>query len=248
MQNYTEDYLLNRRVKIFQPVDGYRASADAVMLSAMVAEVGKGDKILDVGSGTGAVSLCLAERFKQKQISICGLELQPELAALANQSAAANDFDFLHYVQADIRRRLPSGIPNCSFQHVVTNPPYAEKDMPSPNAGKAAAHNLQDFTLTDWLRFCLKMTAPRGHLYIINRAEAIDEILSALYGKAGNIQLVPLFSKEGQKAKRILVAAQKDSKAPTVIHRGLTVHTPDSAYTPEAEAVLRSGKSIISLL
>ena len=62
MQNYTQDYLLDKKVKIFQPVDGYRASTDAVLLSAMPAAIKAGDKILDIGSGTGAISLCLAEK------------------------------------------------------------------------------------------------------------------------------------------------------------------------------------------
>ena len=64
MAEYTNDYLLNRQVKIFQPVDGYRASTDAVILSSLVQKVKKNDKILDVGSGTGAISLCLAARFQ----------------------------------------------------------------------------------------------------------------------------------------------------------------------------------------
>ena len=59
MAEYTNDYLLNRQVKIFQPVDGYRASTDAVILSSLIQKVKKNDKILDVGSGTGAISLCL---------------------------------------------------------------------------------------------------------------------------------------------------------------------------------------------
>ena len=57
MQPYTQDYLLDKQVKIFQPIDGYRASTDAVMVSSLVHQIKKGDKILDVGSGTGAISL-----------------------------------------------------------------------------------------------------------------------------------------------------------------------------------------------
>ena len=49
-----------------------------------------GDAVLDVGSGTGAVALCLAERFKTLRPGITGLELQAELAELSNMSAAAN--------------------------------------------------------------------------------------------------------------------------------------------------------------
>lgn len=92
MAEYTNDYLLNRQVKIFQPVDGYRASTDAVILSSLVQKVKKNDKILDVGSGTGAISLCLAARFQEIQPQITGIEIQPELAELSARSAEANGF------------------------------------------------------------------------------------------------------------------------------------------------------------
>lgn len=54
MADYGEDYLLDKRVKIFQPDDGYRASVDAVFLSALVGSAAPGERILDIGSGTGA--------------------------------------------------------------------------------------------------------------------------------------------------------------------------------------------------
>ncbi len=243
MPNYTNDYLLNKRVKIFQPVNGYRASIDAVLLSSMVASVRNGDRILDVGSGTGAVSLCLAERFKNCGAKITGLELQPGLTELSNLSAAANGFDFLHYLNVDIRQKTSEIPDNCSFRHVVTNPPYADSDMPSPNKSKAAAHNMTDFSLAGWIKFCLKMAAPKGHLYIINRAGAVSSILAALNGKAGGITIVPLFSKKNQNAKRVMICAQKDSKAPAVIMPGLVIHDAEGNYTKQAEAILRDGKN-----
>lgn len=243
MHNYTNDYLLNKQVKIFQPVNGYRASTDAVLLSSMISQVRKGQRILDVGSGTGAISLCLAERFKECGIDIRGVEIQAHLAELSNLSAQANGFDFLQYLNADIRSSTAGILDNCSFQHVITNPPYAEQDLPSPNESKATAHNLNGFCLREWINFCIKMTAPQGYFYIINRAEAVDEIITALHGKMGRIRIIPLFSKENQNAKRVIVTAQKDSKAPAVIHRGLIIHDANGNYTAQAEQILRDGKA-----
>lgn len=60
--------------------------------------------VLDVGSGTGAVSLCLAARLSEKKLKITGLDIQADLVKLSNQSSVANGFaDFLHYEYADIR-------------------------------------------------------------------------------------------------------------------------------------------------
>lgn len=241
MQDYSQDYLLNKQVKIFQPYDGYRASTDAVMLSALVHTVKQGDKILDVGAGTGAISLCLAARFKDKKPQITGLELQPKLAELANMSAQANGFDdFLHYHICDIKEK-PTLVQPCTFQHVISNPPYTDHDMPSPNPSKAAAHNHSDFTLTGWIQFCVKMLAPQGMFYMINRAEAVDEILYAIHKRLGAVKIIPLFTKESEKAKRVMIIAKKDSKTPTEILPALTIHAKDGSYTSKAMQILREG-------
>ncbi len=245
MLPYSNDYLLNKKIKIFQPLNGYRASTDAILLSSMVTQVKQGNKILDVGSGTGPISLCLAERFKNLSPEIFGIDIQNELVELANLSAKENNFNFLQFINADIRHNVP--LKNCSFQHVITNPPYTDHDLPSPNPSKATAHNMLDFSLTEWLKFCIKMTAPFGFFYIINRAEALNEIISTLYGKMGNMKIIPLFSKNNQNAKRVIVIAQKDSKAPTLIYKGITLHLENGNYSPEAEAILRHGKSFFDI-
>ena len=103
---YCNNYLLNQQIKIFQPVDGYHTSSDAVLLSSLPNKIKPEDSILDVGSGTGGISLCLAKRFPQNKI--IGLEIQPELAELSNLSAQANGFDNLSYYNCDIKtKNLP---------------------------------------------------------------------------------------------------------------------------------------------
>ena len=93
MVSYTNDYLLDKRVKIFQPTDG-------VFLSSLLdsKKIKKGDTILDVGSGTGAISLCLATRLKD--VKITGVDIQKDLVELSNKSAKENSYDdFLTYVK-----------------------------------------------------------------------------------------------------------------------------------------------------
>ncbi|MDO4161821.1 MAG: methyltransferase domain-containing protein [Pseudomonadota bacterium] len=248
LPEYTADYLLDKKVKIFQPVAGYRASTDAVLLAAFVSGFKHGT-ILDVGSGTGAVSLCLAERLKKISPQITGLELQPELAELANFSAARNAFGSLSYKNADIRLGTKAnGLSPCSFDVVVTNPPYSEHDLPSPNPSKALAHNHSDFSLAHWLEFCLKMTKPQGKIYMVNRAEALPLICSCLQNKAGNLTILPVYSKCGQTAKRILLSAQKDSKAPCRVLPPFFTHSENGEYSPEAQKILRSGSGFEEII
>jgi tRNA1(Val) A37 N6-methylase TrmN6 len=239
--SYTNDYLLDKKVKIFQPVDGYRASTDAVFLSSLLdsKKVKKDDTILDVGSGTGAISLCLASRLKD--VKITGIDIQKDLVELSNMSSKENGYDsFLTYINTDIRKKtsLPSG----TFSFVITNPPYSDHDMPSPNESKKLAHNHQDFDLTGWLSFCLKMLKPKGYLLVINRAEAINEIITAIDKKAGSINILPIYSKLGQDAKRVAIIAQKTAKGITKILPPFYTHNEDGSYTDKAQSILRLGK------
>ena len=240
MVDYSEDYLLDKRIKIFQPNDGYRAAIDAVLLAAAVKNVHPDDNILDIGSGTGAISLCIADRFRENEIT--GVEIQPELAELANKSAQANGFAKLKYINRNIFERP---LPFCSFAHVVSNPPYFENSMPtSPRLGKATAHTFSHGNLSDWVNLCIKMVRPQGYLYMINRTEALAEILASFSGRMGEIRIFPFYSKVGLDAKRIIVRAKKDSHAPLSIAPELIIHEADGSYTQAAEAILRGGNCL----
>lgn len=242
MCNYTEDYLLDKQIKIFQPKNGYRASSDAVLLAAAAQKIAAKDKILDIGSGTGAISLCLAERFRLQSPQIIGIELQQELTTLANLSAKENGFTNLKYINADI---FNSGLEFCSFNHVFSNPPYFTPNMPtSPLKGKATAHNFNGVNLNEWINICIKMLCPQGYFYMINRAEALQEILSSIGTKLGEISIFPIYSKKEQCAKRIIIQAKKDSKAPLQIMPPLFVHNENGEYTPRAQEILRKGLSL----
>ena len=61
------------------------------------------------------------------------------------------------------------------------------------------------------------------------------------------LKIIPLFSNPGQTAKRVMIIAEKDSKAPAAILPGLTVHTPDGGYTDEAFQILRGGRGFFEL-
>ena len=88
------------------------------------------------------------------------------------------------------------------------------------------------------------MAKPFGKIYMVNRVEALPLICAELFGKAGNLTIQPLYSKKGRNAKRIIICAQKDSKAPSVILPPLCIHSADDNYSPKAEKILREGYAL----
>lgn len=110
---FTTDDFLGGKVRLRQPVDGYRATSDAVLLAAAVEAAGAA-RILDVGCGSGAVALCAAARCPNARIT--GIELQPEMAALARENIRLNELnERIDIVEADIRTKKIEGVLTGSF-------------------------------------------------------------------------------------------------------------------------------------
>lgn len=234
------DSLLGGQVGLYQPQGGYRVAVDPVLLAASVPAAST-ERLLDIGTGTGAAALCFAHRVPGSRVT--GLELQPEMAALARRNVELNRMTGrIAIVQGDLLRP-PRELEGGGFDHVVANPPYmppGRADAP-PDPSKAAAHVEGEAALADWVDFALRMVKPKGGVTFIHRADRLDEMLSLFHGRAGGTVVFPLWPKRGREAKRVIVRARPGVKTPMRLSAGLVLHEEDGAYTAEALSVLRDG-------
>jgi tRNA1(Val) A37 N6-methylase TrmN6 len=239
----TEDLLLGGRVRLIQPADGYRVAIDPVLLAAAV-PAGPGERVLDLGSGTGAAALCLAVREAGCRVS--GLERELALVRMAQLSAertgVAARVDFMF---GDLLAPPPRLAPG-SFHHAMANQPYLPQGgAVSPQSGRAAAHMEGEAALEDWVRAALTMVRPKGTVTFIHRADRLDALIAAFAGRAGELVLFPLWPEAGRPAKRVLVRARKGVAAPARLAPGLVLHAQGGGFTEAAEAVLRGGAGLI---
>ena len=239
----TDDRLLDGRVHLRQPAEGFRTSIDAVLLAASV-PAAEGDTVLDVGCGTGAASLCLTARVKGVQVT--GIESDRALVRLAADNAeesglAARTRFYLGDLAAPPIRLSPA-----SFDHVMANPPFATagSGRPPRHPGRAQAMVEGQVPLSGWLDFCLRMVRQGGTVTLIQRAARLDEVLAGLTGRLGALVVLPLWPHVGEPAKRVVIGGRKDSGAPLRLLSGLVLHRSDGGYTPEAESVLRRGEAL----
>jgi tRNA1(Val) A37 N6-methylase TrmN6 len=240
----TEDGILGNRIRLRQPAEGYRAAIDPVLLAAAV-EAAEGDTVLDVGTGTGAAALCLAERAPG--FGIAAIEIQPELAALAHENAALNGFeDRITVRQGDVMD-CKYIFPTEPFDQVMTNPPYFEpgESTPPPDPSRRLAHVHDSAGLADWIGACLSLLRPGGIFTIIHRAERLGALLGAIEPVAGEANIFPLWPGSVKPARRVIVRARKGIRAPSVLHPGLVLHGPSGGYTEEAEQVLRHAQPLV---
>lgn len=243
----TLDYFLGDRLAVRQPVRGYRAGIDAVLLAA-TARAGEGP-LLDLGAGVGTVGLCAAIRCPDLHVTL--LERAPELAALARANIAANHLqDRATVVEAEIGETLPPGAARVltagSFAHVVANPPFHDEGAGTSSLWplKAVSHAMTSDALELWARFMARMAAPGGRATMIHKADALPRILSAFQNRFGALTMLPIHPREGAPAIRVIVDGVKGSRAPLVLKPGIVLHGPGNAFLPDIDAILRNGAAL----
>lgn len=243
----SQDDFLGGAIRLYQPEEGYRIATDTVFLAASISYL-KNDHILDMGAGSGGILSCLLSRTRAR---LCGnifhgIEIQPQLFELAQQNTDENDLaGVVDYFLGDIANPPVECEPN-SYHHVISNPPYLKKNgaTASPHESKALAHMDSHIALEQWIRLCLRMVRPLGHLTLVHRADRLDDIIAALHGRAGDIIVFPLWSAAGREARRVIVRARKGSKGIMTLKPGLIVHKSDGTFTAEAENILRHGQAL----
>ncbi|MBV9570681.1 MAG: methyltransferase [Alphaproteobacteria bacterium] len=235
MTEITEDGFLDGRVRLRQFSRGFRSGLDAMMLAASV-PAGERETVLELGSGAGAASLCVATRVPDCMIT--GVDIHRELVALANENACANGMGSrARFVQADVLN-LPTKL-RTPFDHVLCNPPFHDS-LGETSPDEARAQALQDFgDLPGWLETGVKRTASGGTLTVILRADRLTEALDGLPNHG--VSVFPLWPKRDVPAKRVLIQLRRGKRAPLALLSGLVLHENDGRYTPEADAILRSG-------
>ena len=231
-----ENALLAGRVRLRQPVKGYRAGMDAALLAAAVAAE-PGQRVIEAGCGAGAVLIQIAAR--RPGAALTGLERDPAMAALARENAVLNGAEAT-VVTGDVAAGFRA-LKLEPFDWAVSNPPFFDDPgaLRAPAPGKRGAW-MADDGLKAWTGFLLKAVREGGRIVVIHRADRLADLLGLLGETAGSFAVRGIHPYADEPAKRVLVQAIKTGKAPLRLLPPLVLHDRSGAkHTAEAEAVLR---------
>ncbi len=234
----TTDLFLGGKVQLIQPQNGYRATSDSVLVASAV-KAHSGETILDVGTGSGVVALCVGARVKE--LCLTGIELQPQLAVLAEQNALLNKENMRVVCQNILAKK--DELHGMQFHHVVSNPPFYTEDCPRKNAEQRIAYH-EKIHISEWVIYCLKHVRPKGTLTLIHRPEILPEILPLLCQKLGGVEVIPILSKADSPAKRIIVRGVLGSKKPFLLREPVVMYNQEGRATDESERILRLGEGL----
>lgn len=239
----TQDAFLGGRLTLGQFRRGYRAGVDPVLLAASV-DVRPGQSVLDLGCGAGAAMLCLAARVEG--LDLHGLELQPAYAALARENAARNGMTAT--IHEGNVARVPPELRARRFDRVIANPPYFDRrtGTPSPDIPRETAFG-ETVALAEWITAGARRLEPRGVMSVIQKADRLPDLITAMHGALGSLRLRPVQPRADRPATLVVVEGIKGGRsparleAPLILHDGAQ-HTADGDnFGAAARDLLRAG-------
>jgi tRNA1Val (adenine37-N6)-methyltransferase len=233
MPELTLDTFFGGRLEVRQSRTGYRFSIDPVLLAHHVRPK-PGSRLVDLGTGCGILPLILAFRFPQ--IQVYGVELQPQLAALARQNARANGFvEAIRILTADLR-----GLSAATFDGpvdvVLTNPPYrrAASGRVNPNREKAVARHEVAVTLDECLATAGALLGKGGAFWVVYPAERLVDLVCGSRGVGIEPKYLRLIqSHPHAEAHRLLLGGIKGARPGIRVAAPLCIYDRQGAYSPE---------------
>ena len=233
----TEDTVYQGRVRLVQPEAGFRAGTDSMLLAAALQAPAKGGEVLELGCGCGGALLPAAYRLSATVI--LGVDSDEQMVTLAQRGVMLNGFDGRVSAEQGEASEWVRGHEN-RFDLVFANPPYFEPGRISePGEGKAGAY-LESLDLAGWVKAMVFAAKPRAPIVVIHRAAELARVLTAFDRQTGEIAVLPIASKPGEAARRVLVRGRKGLKrGPVSLLAPLITHLEDGSSSPALEAVRR---------
>ncbi|WP_299801726.1 methyltransferase [uncultured Shewanella sp.] len=156
---------------------GMPVSTDGVLLGAWAPLV-QAKTILDIGAGSGLLSLMAAQRSQAK---ITAIELDTDAALDCQQNFKASPWserleviccDIQAYNQPDAQANNQAEPPK-QFEHIICNPPYFANGPQSSNASRATARHTDSLSFDSLLAAIKQLLSPQGSASLILPTESV---------------------------------------------------------------------------
>lgn len=233
LPNERVDDLQRNGYKIIQNSEKFCFGMDAVLLSSF-ANVKKGEKAVDLGTGTGIIPILMEAKTEGEHF--IGLEIQEESADMAARSVAMNELeDKIEIVVGDIKtasQLLGVG----KYEVVTSNPPYmtGKHGLTNGLEAKTIARHEILCSLEDVVREASKLLKEKGRFYMVHRPFRLAEIMDVMKQyrlEPKRMRLVyPFIDKE---PNMVLIEGVKGGNPRITIERPLIVYKEPGVYMDE---------------
>jgi tRNA1Val (adenine37-N6)-methyltransferase len=230
-----------KKFTIHQDRCAMKVTTDACLFGAWVGEELKSSsenytKCLDMGAGTGLLSLLLAQKLAN--YSFTAVEIDNEAAAQAVDNCQNSPWkNRINILQADVREiSLPTKV-----DIIISNPPFYEDDLRSPQPNKNRAHHDESLLLTELIAFIKNNLQPNGRFFLLLPYKRKTEIEQLLTGNELHIEkLITVKPSPKKDFFRIMIeGSHKPVNSEETISQNLEITDTAGNYTPSFTSLLK---------
>lgn len=269
-ENERIDDLEIKNMKIIQNKNGFCFGIDSVLLSDFAKEIKNNTKVVDLGTGTGILGILLCAKTNLKEI--VGIEIQEEVAQMAQRSILLNGLENkfkilninikeilnqenkIHNEKIENNQNINNklNIKNAeiileknSFDYVITNPPYKKINTGKINENEKKLISRHELTanLSDFIETAKFLLKDKGTLFMVHRPDRLVDILEKMrQEKIEPKELRFVYPKINEEPNLILIKGVKNAKPFLKINKPLYVYDEQGNYTKEILEIYQKNK------
>ncbi|WP_370086217.1 tRNA1(Val) (adenine(37)-N6)-methyltransferase [Ekhidna sp.] len=228
-------YFQFKQFRIEQAQSGMKVTTDGCLFGAWVAnelEKNEPEKILDIGTGTGLLSLMLAQKTINAKIDAV------EINELAYREATLN------FKNSKWRDRLScyhtsvqDFMSDTKYDMIICNPPFFKDSQRGVDSTKNQAVHSNNLKMEELLTQSLRLLNPNGHLYLLYPEREMNAFMKVSDEKIFPIHRVILRNQKEQQVFRMMVRFSLIEKEETIAE--LIIRQKNRKYTPESWELLK---------
>lgn len=227
------DDLQRRGFRIIQRRDVFRFGTDTVLL-ADFARPRRGEKIIDMGCGTGAIGLIMLAH--RDDITVDGVEIQEDVADMARRSALINRVDDRFRVHCADMRNCHEILGRGVFSLAVCNPPYfkAGGALVSEGEKRRIARHEGDISPADIASAAARLIKNGGRFAVIYPAPRALEMMRAMEDAGiAPKRIRTVHGVEGREPKHVLIDGVRGASQGLHWQPPLVLIKSDGSYSEE---------------
>ena len=228
-----------RQFEVSNQLSAMKIGTDAVLLGAWAFEaLGFGassdPRALDIGCGTGVLSLMIAQRFAQRftGLSVLGIDIDADAAAEAAANFSRSPWaECLEAFQTDFREFATSGEAGI-YDMIISNPPFFTGGAQAPDDARRIARHQESLGLHDLMDGAAHVLAPEGILAVVLPADKADEARTeARFARLEPTRECIVGTTPRKPQRRILMEFRHSGIATTTLRENLLIHTPEGGFS-----------------
>lgn len=220
-----------------------KVSTDALLLGAWT-QLPVSGAILDIGAGSGILTLMLAQRSQQQaDLIIDAIELDGAAADVAAQNFRQSDWHTkIRLIKGDILT-YPASADHLSHRRyslIISNPPFFVDSLKAPDPKRNQARHTDTLSFADLLKVAATLLTPEGALSLILPTAAAAQMITLALETGWSLNRQCLVQTKASKAPgRCLFSLSRNPVSEAPVIEQLLIHASDGSYHSDYRQLLQ---------